>query len=147
MTGQLKVQLSVLIPVKNEIDNIEECIRSVEFADEIIVVDSHSTDGTQEAARKSGAEIIEFDWNGKYPKKKNWALENVKWKHDWVLILDADERITPELAREISDTINTDEYSGFYINRCFMFMGGWLKHCGYYPSWNLRLFKHKSGKV
>ncbi len=98
----MKVPISVLIPVKNEINNIEECIRSVEFAQEIVVVDSHSTDGTQEAAAKLGADVIEFNWNGQFPKKKNWALENVKWKHDWVLILDADERITPELAREIA---------------------------------------------
>lgn len=147
MTDQLKVPLSVLIPVKNEIGNIEECIRSVEFAAEIVVVDSHSTDGTQEAAWKLGAEVIQFNWNCRLPKKKNWALENVKWKHDWVLILDADERITPGLAKEIADAINnTNECSGFYINRCFMFMGGWLKHCGYYPSWNLRLFKHRLGR-
>ncbi len=146
MTSQLKVPLSVLIPVKNEINNIEECIRSVEFAQEIVVVDSHSTDGTQEAARKLGANVIEFDWNRQFPKKKNWALENVEWKHDWVLILDADERITPKLAKEITDAINTQEYGGFYINRCFMFMGAWLRHCGYYPSWNIRLFKHKLGR-
>lgn len=146
MHEEMKAPLSVLIPAKNEINNIEECIRSVEFAEEIVVVDSHSTDGTTDAAWKLGAEVIAFGWNGKYPKKKNWALDNVKWKHDWVLILDADERITPELAREISDVINTDEYNGFYINRCFMFMGGWLKHCGYYPSWNLRLFKHRLGR-
>ncbi len=142
----MKTPLSVLIPVKNEINNIEECIRSVEFAQEIVVVDSHSTDGTQEAATKLGADVIKFDWNGNFPKKKNWALENVEWKQDWVLILDADERITPELAREITDAINTQEYGGFYINRCFMFMGAWLRHCGYYPSWNIRLFKHKLGR-
>ena len=142
----MKIPLSVLIPVKNEIYNIEECIRSADFADEIVVVDSHSTDGTQEVAEKSGAKVIEFDWNGQFPKKKNWALESVKWKHDWIMILDADERITPELSGEISEAIIADKFSGYYINRCFMFMGGWLKHCGYYPSWNLRLFKHNLGR-
>jgi glycosyltransferase involved in cell wall biosynthesis len=141
MSGQVPV--SVLIPTRNEIANIRECIASVRFAAEIVVVDSLSTDGTIEAARAEGATVVPFDWNRQYPKKKNWALENVAWKHEWVLILDADERITPELAAEIEAAIAKDGCDGYYLNRRFMFMGGWLAHCGYYPSWNLRLFRHK----
>jgi glycosyltransferase involved in cell wall biosynthesis len=143
---QGKIMLSVLIPSKNEISNISECIKSVAFADEIIVVDSHSTDGTQDAARALGAKVVDFEWDGRFPKKKNWALENIQWRNEWLLILDADERITPELASEIRDEITGKEFDGYYINRRFMFMGGWLNHCGYYPSWNLRLFKHKLGR-
>jgi len=138
--------LSVLIPAKNEIGNISDCIKSASFADEIIVVDSRSTDGTQEAAKLLGAKVIDFEWTGHYPKKKNWALTNIKWKNDWILIVDADERITPELAAEITEAIRSDKYEGYYLNRKFMFMGHWLRHCGYYPSWNLRLFKHKLGR-
>lgn len=141
-----KIMISVLIPSKNEIANISECIKSVAFADEIIVVDSHSTDGTQDEARALGAEVVEFNWDGKFPKKKNWALNSIRWRNEWVLILDADERITPELAEEMVDAIRSEAYKGYYLNRRFMFMGGWLNHCGYYPSWNLRLFKHRAGR-
>lgn len=138
--------ISVLIPVKNEIDNIMDCIKSVSFSDDIVVVDSHSTDGTDVKAIELGASVVQFDWNKCFPKKKNWALESVKWKYDWVLILDADERITPELAEEIAKAIDSKTCVGYYLNRRFMFMSGWIKHCGYYPSWNLRLFKHSLGR-
>lgn len=142
----MKVPVSVLIPVKNEKVNIRACIESVLFADEIVVVDSHSTDGTAEIAKSMGATVINFDWAGEFPKKKNWALENVPWRNEWVLIVDADERIIPELADEIRDAIGKQGVDGYYLNRRFVFMGGWLRHCGYYPSWNLRLFRHKAGR-
>jgi glycosyltransferase involved in cell wall biosynthesis len=145
-----RVPVSVLIPTRNEIANIRDCIRSVAFAAEVVVVDSLSTDGTAEAAIAEGAQVVPFDWNRQYPKKKNWALENIPWRHEWVLILDADERITPELAKEIEQAISNEGpqtfRDGYYINRRFMFMGGWLRHCGYYPSWNLRLFRHRKGR-
>ena len=89
--------ISVLIPTLNERRNLAECLDSVAWADEVVVVDSGSTDGTPEIARQAGARLVEFKWNGRFPKKKNWALENVNWISEWVLILDADERITPEL--------------------------------------------------
>jgi len=141
-----KVPVSVLIPVLNEIKNIEDCIKTVQWADEIVVIDSNSTDGTIEKAEELGARVVQFNWNGQFPKKKNWALENVDWKNEWVLILDADEHITPILAREISKVVKSDQYDGCFINRRFMFMGGWLRYCGYYPSWNLRLLKHTMGR-
>jgi glycosyltransferase involved in cell wall biosynthesis len=144
--GCSKAPVSVLIPAKNEISNIHDCISSVAFADEVVVVDSNSSDGTPEVARSLGARVVDFDWDGKFPKKKNWALENVSWRNDWVLIVDADERITPELADEIREAIKEPAFDGYYINRRFMFMGDWLRHCGYYPSWNLRLFRHKKGR-
>ena len=96
-----RAPLSVLVPVKNEAANLRDCLASVSFAQEIVVVDSGSTDGTQAIAEAAGARVIQFAWNGKLPRKKNWALENVPWQHEWVLIIDADERITPELEREI----------------------------------------------
>jgi glycosyltransferase involved in cell wall biosynthesis len=74
--------LSVLVPVKNEAANMRGCLASVSFAQEIVVVDSASTDGTQEAAEAAGARIVQFIWNGKFPRKKNWALENIPWRHE-----------------------------------------------------------------
>ncbi|HEX4641358.1 MAG TPA: glycosyltransferase family 2 protein [Chthoniobacterales bacterium] len=141
-----KTPLSVLIPVKNEAANLRECLASVAFADEIVVIDSHSTDATAEIAASAGAAIVQFDWNGEFPRKKNWALANVRWRHEWVLIVDADERITPELEQEIRAAIQRTDVDGFYLNRRFWFLGGWINHCGYFPSWNLRLFRHRFGR-
>lgn len=138
--------LSVLIPSKNEASNIGDCIRSARFADEIVVVDSASTDGTPQMAAAAGATVVDFRWAGGFPKKKNWALANHKWRNEWVFILDADERISPELAEEIQAELKAPSADGYYINRRFWFMDGWLRHCGYYPSWNLRLFRHRLGR-
>lgn len=138
--------LSVLIPTLNEQRNLADCLRSVAWADELVLVDSGSTDGTQEIARRAGARLVDFKWNGRFPKKKNWALEHVPWKNEWLLILDADERITPELGEEIRAELKQPRADGYFINRRFMFLGRWIKHCGYYPSWNLRLFRHAKGR-
>ena len=141
-----RAPLSVLVPVKNEAANLRDCLASVSFAHEIVVVDSGSTDDTQGIAVAAGARVIQFAWNGKLPRKKNWALENVPWQHEWVLIIDADERITPELEHEIRQAICHGDADGFYLNRRFWFLDGWINHCGYFPSWNLRLFRHRLGR-
>src|SRR5664280_2615960 len=138
--------VSVLIPVLNEEGNIGECLASVVWSDDVVVVDSRSGDRTAEIARAGGARVVEFDWDGNLPKKKNWALANVDWKHPWVLVLDADERVTPELAEEIQAIAEETERHGFLINRRLIFLGRWIRHCGYYPSWNLRLFLHERGR-
>ena len=117
--------LSVLVPVNNEAANLRDCLASVSFAQEIVVVDSGSTDGTQAIAEAAGARVIQFAWNGKLPRKKNWALENVPWQHEWVLIIDADERITPELEREIRQAIcRTDR--GRILSQSQVLVSGWL---------------------
>ena len=144
--SDLQAPLSVLVPVKNEAANLRDCLASVSFAKEIVVVDSASTDDTQAIAEAAGARVVQFVWSGKFPRKKNWALENVPWLHEWVLIVDADERITPVLQREIRDAICRTDVDGFYMNRRFWFLGGWINHCGYFPSWNLRLFRHRLGR-
>ncbi|MBA3830396.1 MAG: glycosyltransferase family 2 protein [Chthoniobacterales bacterium] len=146
MNESTALSLSVLIPVKNDADNLRECLPTVAFAAEIVVVDSASTDGTAQCAQAAGARVVQFEWNGNFPRKKNWALENMEWRHEWVLIVDADERITPELEREIRSAIQRKDVDGFYLNRRFWFLGGWINHCGYFPSWNLRLFKHRKGR-
>lgn len=138
--------ISILIPAKNEAANLRDCIASARFADEIVVVDSGSTDGTAELARSLGAQVVDFKWDGTFPKKKNWALAHVPWKHEWVFILDADERITPALAEELRAVVNAPACDGYYVNRRFWFLDGWLLHCGYYPSWNLRFFRHRTGR-
>jgi glycosyltransferase involved in cell wall biosynthesis len=138
--------LSILIPTRNEAANLAACLASARFADEIVVVDSGSTDGTVEMARAAQARVVDFRWDGHFPKKKNWALANIDWKHEWVFILDADERITPECARELQELLIAPDCDGYYVNRRFWFIDGWLRHCGYYPSWNLRLFKHRLGR-
>jgi glycosyltransferase involved in cell wall biosynthesis len=140
------MNISVLIPVRNEKSNIVACIDSVRWADEIVVVDSGSTDGTIELAMREGARVVQFPWNGRFPKKKNWALENIPWRNEWVLILDADERITPELGAELRAAVKNPRADGYFINRRFIFLGEWIRHCGYYPSWNLRLFRHARGR-
>ena len=140
------MSISVLVPTLNERRNIVDCLGSVSWADDVVVVDSGSTDGTQEIAQKAGARLIDFRWNGRFPKKKNWALENITWKGEWVLILDADERIVPELAAEIRSALTSPKADGYFLNRRFMFLGQWIRHCGYYPSWNLRLFRHAKGR-
>jgi glycosyltransferase involved in cell wall biosynthesis len=141
-----RAPLSVLVPVRNEAANLRDCLASLSFAEEIVVVDSNSTDGTQAIAEGAGARVIQFAWNGKLPRKKNWALQNVPWQHEWVLIVDADERITPELRHEIRMAICRTDVDGFYLNRRFWFLDGWINHCGYFPSWNLRLFRHQLGR-
>ena len=145
-TQMLKAPVSVILPVKNEAVNLPSCLDHLVWADEVFVVDSHSTDGTIEIAEKRGAKVVQFDFNGVYPKKKNWAIENLPFKNPWVLIVDADEHIPEELASEITAAIDRPEIDGYFLNRQFFFLGKWIKHCGYYPSWNLRLFRRERGR-
>ena len=142
----MKVPVSILIPVRNEAHNLPRCLASVSWADEIYVVDSRSTDRTVAVAEEFGARVAQFDFNGTWPKKKNWALENLPFRNEWVFILDADEVLPPEAEGEFHRVIGAGNgMDGYWINRRFMFMGRWLRHA-YYPNWNLRLFKHKLGR-
>lgn len=145
-TASGKVPITVLIPTKNEAANLPRCLDHLHWADEVVIIDSNSTDDTQRIAKAYGARIITFTWNGQWPKKRNWALRHADLKHSWVLMVDADEWIVPELAAEIAEAIKSETNVGYWINRKFIFMGGWLKYCGYYPSWNLRLLKRGQGE-
>src|SRR3954466_14522977 len=125
----MKVPVSILIPIKNEAANLPRCLESVAWADEIFVVDSQSTDGSQRIAGEYGAQVVQFRFNGTWPKKKNWALENLPFKHEWVFILDADEVLPPTAEQEFAQAIaNPGGMAGYWINRLFMFMGKWLRH-------------------
>ena len=124
----MKIPVSVLSPIKNEAANLQRSLASVAWAGEILVVDSQSTDGSASIAQAHGAQVVQFHFNGTWPKKKNWALENLPFKHEWVFILDADEVMPPEAAAEIQG-VTTDPKAaldGYWINRRFMFMGKWL---------------------
>jgi glycosyltransferase involved in cell wall biosynthesis len=141
-----KVPVSVLIPAKNEELNLPACLESVAQADEIFIVDSQSEDRSSEIAETYGAKVVQFNFNGRWPKKKNWALENLPFRNEWVLIVDCDERITSELWAEIATVIETSEFEGYYLNRKVFFLGKWIRYGGKYPDWNLRLFKHRLGR-
>ena len=141
-----KTPVSVIVPVKNEADNLTRCLPALDWADEVFVVDSQSTDATAEIAERFGARVVQFHFNGRYPKKKNWALDNLPFRNEWVLIVDADEVVGTELAREIADRIVRDEADGYYLNSRYFFLGRHIRHCGYSSCWNLRLFKHGLGR-
>ena len=146
ISTQKRIPVSVLIPAKDEELNLPACLESVARADEIFLVDSQSKDRSIDIAESYGAKVIQFHFNGRWPKKKNWSLENLPFRNDWVLIVDCDERITPELWDEIAIAIANPEYDGYYLNRKVFFLGKWIRYGGKYPDWNLRLFKHKLGR-
>ncbi|NJN01614.1 MAG: glycosyltransferase family 2 protein [Leptolyngbyaceae cyanobacterium RM1_1_2] len=145
-TDSSKIPVSVLIPAKNEEANLPACLESVARADEIFVVDSQSSDRSIEIVENAGAKLVQFHFNGRWPKKKNWSLENLSFRNDWVLIVDCDERIPPELWDEIAVAIQASDNNGYYINRQVYFLGKWIRHGGKYPDWNLRLFRHRLGR-
>ena len=137
--------IEVIIPVKNEEINLPFALASVqEWADRVWVIDSESTDKTCEIAKDAGAELVVKPWLG-YAKQKNWALDTLDLKADWIFFLDADEAILPELRDELlaiaSKDVDKVNESAFNINRYFIFLGKRIRHCGYYPSWNVRFFK------
>ena len=140
------VPVSVIVPIRNEAKNLARCLASVGWVDEIFVIDSESTNGSQRIAEEFGARVVQFEFNGTWPKKKNWALENLPFRNEWVFILDADEVLLAEAETDFRTAIaNAGEKTGYWINRRFMFMGRWLRHA-YYPNWNLRLFRHSLGR-
>lgn len=137
------MKLSAVVITYNEEANITECLQSLAFADEIIVIDSNSADKTVEYARKFTDNIISVE-NTPYGLKRNIGID--KAKGEWILWLDADERVTPELEAEIQGTIaDNAAMNAYYINRKSFFITKFIKHCGWYPDYTLRLFKRSTG--
>jgi len=137
-------RLSVVLITRNEIRNIGACLRSVAFADEVVVVDSGSTDGTAEAARAAGALVIPTsDWPGFGPQK-NRALDAATG--DWVFSLDADEQVGPELAASIQAAIHSGKYDAWEVNRRSSYCGQYMAHSGWYPDRVLRLFRRGTAR-
>jgi len=138
------MRLSVVIITKNEATHIQACLESVAFADEWIVVDSGSTDGTVEIAQAFGATVLETpDWPGFGPQK-NRALDAATG--EWVLSMDADERIPPELREEIQGVLEAPAHSSYLIPRLSCFCGRFIRHSGWYPDHILRLFARGAGR-
>jgi glycosyltransferase involved in cell wall biosynthesis len=136
--------ISVITLTRNEERNIGPCLESVRWADEILVVDSGSTDRTQEIARRYTEKIHTLPWPG-YGAARNFAI--AKARGDWILWLDADERVTPGLAGEISGILTRDtrNVNGFAVARRAYFLGRWIRHCGWYPSRDVRIFRRGHG--
>lgn len=142
--------VDVLILTYNEEVNLPHALRSVGgWANRVFVLDSGSTDGTERVACDGGAEFVSHPWEG-YARQKNWALDHLPFESPWVFILDADEAVTPEvrdeMARICARPVAEVPESGFYVNRYLIFMGSRIRHCGYFPSWNLRLFKRGTAR-
>lgn len=136
-----KNKITAIIPTLNEEIHIEEAIKSVRFADEIIVIDSFSTDKTVELAKKHNVTLIQRVFDD-FSTQKNFAID--KAKHDWIYILDADERVTPELEKEILEVVEKPkEFVGFYIRRTFYFMGKKIKYSGWQRDKVIRIFSKK----
>ena len=125
------MNLSVYIIAFNEVDKISDCINSVLWADEIIVADSHSTDGTTEIAESMGAKVVHIPFHG-YGELRNEAISHCTG--DWILSLDSDERCTEKVRDEILSIIKTSDFEIFRIPRKNFFMGKWIKHSGWFPN-------------
>jgi glycosyltransferase involved in cell wall biosynthesis len=137
------VQLSVILITKNEAENIRACLESVKWADEIIVVDSGSSDATVEICRELGAQVHEHDWPG-FGMQKNRALTYAT--NEWVFSLDADERVTPDLQAQLIEAMQDGGEDGYYVPRLSQFCGKFIRHSGWYPDYVLRLFKRTKSR-
>jgi glycosyltransferase involved in cell wall biosynthesis len=138
------IPVSVIVMTKNEADNIGPCLDALKDFDEVFVVDSGSDDSTPDIARDHGAYVCGFDWNGKYPKKKQWCLENLPFRHRHVLYVDADERMRPELAAEIRAAITLDQFAGWFVGLDYVWLGRILRHGT--TMYKLALFDRERGR-
>ena len=129
--------LSVTLITRDAAGQLADCLASIAFADEIVVVDSGSIDGTVEFARRHGARVIQHEWLGFGPQKQ-FAVDAAS--HDWVLCVDADERVSPELREQIVSELKAPRGFVYAIPRRNRFLGRWLRHGEGYPDWSVRLF-------
>lgn len=142
--------IDVMIITYDESLNLPHCLRALQgWTNKIFVIDSGSTDGTQDIARAYGANVVHHDWPG-YAQQKNWGLDNLPFESEWILIVDADEVITEEVRKRLlaiaEKPVDEVPENGFFVNRLTMFMGRPIRRCGYFPSWNLRFFKRGRGR-
>lgn len=136
--------LSVYILTYNEELDIAACIESAMLSDDIIVVDSCSSDRTVEIAKNYPVRVVQHAFES-HGKQRTWMLESIAPKYEWVYILEADERMTPELFAECLEAMNNPDYIGYYVAERVMFMNHWIRYSTQYPRYQLRLFRH--GKV
>ena len=136
--------LSVAIVACNEAENIRRALESVKWADEIVIVDSGSTDGTLEIASEYGAKMFRENWEG-YGRQVNRAIDRCTCP--WVLNIDADEQVSPALAAEIRAAIQDPEFAAYWVPRLNLIFGRWMRHGGLYPDYKLRLFRRGSARL
>ncbi len=137
------MRLSVVVITKNEEANIGRCLEAVRWADEIILIDSQSTDRTVEIAQEFGAKIYSPEWRG-YGHAKRTGVDHASG--EWVLSVDADEVVSDELSDSIRAVLDGESlHAGYYVNRRTNFLGRWINHCGWYPDRVLRLFRRDAG--
>jgi glycosyltransferase involved in cell wall biosynthesis len=140
------VPLSVVVLTLNEEPNICRCVASVAWADQVVVVDSGSTDGTVPLARAAGAEVVDQPWLG-FSAQREHSLRLPLLRHDWVYFVDADEWVSPQLATEIATRLADPQCAGFAHRLRLVFLGTWIRHCGWYPgSWVVRLVDRRYTK-
>lgn len=131
---------SILILTKNEEANIAACLDSVAWCDDIVVLDSHSTDHTREIAKKRGARVFEREFDD-FGAQRNHALDHIEFRHPWVFHLDADERFNETLRRECEEAIAEDKHSAYFVANRIIFLGRWIRHSSQYPYHQVRLVK------
>ncbi|HTC48103.1 MAG TPA: glycosyltransferase family 2 protein [Candidatus Aquilonibacter sp.] len=139
------IPVSVVIAARNEAKNLPRCLQALRDAGEIYVIDSQSSDDTVEIARSLGAKVVQFHYQGGWPKKRQWAMETLPLAYDWILLLDADEVLTPELAKEIRSAIQNHAMDGYSIQLRTWFLGRALHH-GDVGLWKLALFRRGKGR-
>jgi len=137
--------ISVIVPVRNEAQNLARGLESLRGVGEIWVIDSQSTDGTVEIANSFGAHVVQFHYRGGWPKKRQWALDTLPLGYEWVLLLDADEALTPELVVEMRAALQDSSLDGYYIGLEMVFLGRRLRHSGA-SFYKLSLFRRGRGR-
>lgn len=141
MTG--KIPVTVVVPVRNEAGNIAKCLSRLKPFAEVVVIDSASTDGTREIVREAGVRLVDFSWNGSYPKKRNWYLLNDEPSCPWVLFLDADEFVDQAFCSAVGQAIRSTEYDGYWLTYTNHFLGRRLRFG--VPQRKLALFRVGKG--
>ena len=136
--------VSVIVPVRNEGRNLPRCLYSLARVGEVYVIDSESTDDTPAIARSHGAKVVQFHYAGGWPKKRQWAMDTLPLAYDWVLLLDADEVLTPELVEEIQRALENPNIDGYSVCLQMYFLGRILRHCDA-SFWKLSLFRKGRG--
>lgn len=142
-TGKLPV--SVIVAARNEEKNLPRCLHALRDVAEVFVIDSGSTDATPEIGRQFGAKVVQFRYQGGWPKKRQWAMDTLPLANEWTLLIDADEALTPELADEIRLAIANPTVNGYYISLRMHFLGRVLRH-GDASFWKLALFRKGKGR-
>jgi glycosyltransferase involved in cell wall biosynthesis len=137
--------VSVIVPVRNEARNLPRCLESLSGAGEVYVIDSQSTDETVAIAKSHGAKVVQFHYAGGWPKKRQWAMDTLPLQYDWILLLDADEVLTPDLVKEMQRAVQNPEIDGYFIRLQLFFLGSILRHCDA-SFWKLSLFRKGRGR-